>query len=163
MSKEDEIVGKVTVRVRLTNNDDLALVRAGFKSQSEVREKEVEGLVDTGATMLVLPQSLVEELGVFVTNREVTVTFADGSRDKRKIGRGVLVAIEGRDALTDCVIEKKGRQVLIGQIPLEEMDLVVDPKLGVLSPRPESPDMPMIEIYGMVIENQDADQRRFSG
>ena len=51
-----------------------------------------------------------------------------------------------REALVDCVIEPAGR-ILIGQIPLEEMDLIVDPKTGNLIPRPESPDMPLIDIF----------------
>jgi predicted aspartyl protease len=97
--------------------------------------------------MLSLPQDLVEKLGLFVPDKEVVVTYANGSKGKKKIAKGVNITLLGREALTDCIIEKKGTQVLVGQIPLEEMDLVVDPKNGKVSPRPESPDIPLIEMY----------------
>jgi predicted aspartyl protease len=99
-------MGKVVSKVKLTNYDDLVLLRRGIKSQEEVRQIEIDALIDTGATMLSLPQDLVEKLGLFVPDK-----------------------------------------VLVGQIPLEEMDLVVDPKNGKVSPRPESPDIPLIEMY----------------
>lgn len=138
-------MGKVLTRAQLTNNDDLVLVRAGVKRPAEVRSLEVEALVDTAATMLVLPQDLVDKLGL-LSEGEVTVTYANGAKEKRTIAGGVRVSILGREALGRCIVEKAGSQVLVGQLQLEEMDLVVDPKKGILGPRPESPDMPLIEI-----------------
>jgi len=51
----------------------------------------------------------------------------------------------------DCVIESGGR-ILIAQIPLEAMDLIVNPKTGKLMPRPESPDMPLIDILRLGVQ-----------
>ena len=48
----------------------------------------------------------------------------------------------------ECVVEARETQILLGQIPLEAMDFIVDPKSGELMPRPESPDMPLIDILG---------------
>jgi hypothetical protein len=51
----------------------------------------------------------------------------------------------GREAETYALVEEKGRQVLVGQVVLETLDLIPDPKRDILKPRPESPDMPMVE------------------
>ena len=52
----------------------------------------------------------------------------------------------GREAEVECVVEARGTRILLGQIPLEAMDFIVDPKSGELMPRLESPDMPLIDV-----------------
>jgi len=139
-------MGRVMVKAKLTNYDDIARHRAGEIPSEQIRGVEKDGLVDTGATMLVLPEDVTQQLGLSIV-REVNVTYADGRREKRRIARGVVIEIIGRDALVDAVVEAPGARILIGQVPLEVMDLIVDPKAGTVGPRPESPDAPLIEIY----------------
>ncbi len=111
----------------------------------EVREVEKEVLVDTGATMLTVPGEVVDELGL-TRGRFITASYADGSKKMRQIARGINIEIMGREAEVECVVEVRGTQILLGQIPLEAMDLIVDPKTGKLMPRLESLDMPLIDI-----------------
>lgn len=111
----------------------------------EVREEEKEVLVDTGATMLTMPEEVVEELGL-PWGRFITASYADGTEKRRQIARGTNIEVRGREAEVECVVEARGTQILLGQIPLEAMDFIVDPKSGKLMPRPESPDMPLIDI-----------------
>jgi len=94
-------------------------------------------LVDTGATMLTIGEDLAERLGI-KKEKEVYVALADGSIQRRFKGRGVLVEIGDRDCVTDCIILERGVEPLLGQIPLEEMDLVVDCKNKQLTPNPNS-------------------------
>jgi predicted aspartyl protease len=138
-------MGKVMVEARIKNYDDEILARRWFLKSKEVREVEKEALVDTGATMLTLPEEVVEELGL-VKGRFVTVNYANGAKEKKQIAGVVVLAVVGREALVECVVEARGTRILLGQIPLEAMDLIVDPKTGKLMPRPESPDMPLIDI-----------------
>ena len=58
----------------------------------------------------------------------------------------INIEVIGREALVECVVEVPGTQILLGQIHLEAMDLIVDPKTGKLMPRLESPDTPLIDI-----------------
>lgn len=139
-------MGRVAVRAKIWNFEDELRAIRGEIAREAVRSIEVEGLVDTGATILVLPEELVERLGLLI-DREVTVTHANNSRARKKVARGAVVEILGRIAMVDCIVEEPGARVLIGQVPLEVMDLVVDPKQGTIGPRPESPDMPLIELY----------------
>ena len=54
-----------TARIELANNDELTLAGAGFMNPEDVRRITVEdALVDTGATRLGLPPSLIEQLGL---------------------------------------------------------------------------------------------------
>lgn len=144
-SQEREM-GRVMVRARLTNYDDVVRQQLGSIAGDQVRSVEMDGLVDTGATMLVLPDAVVRELGLTIA-REVTVTYADGRREKRGIARGIILEIQGREAEVEAIVEATAPRILIGQVPLAVMDLVVDPKNQTLGPRPESPDSPLIEVF----------------
>jgi clan AA aspartic protease len=139
-------MGRVLVSAKLSNVFDQERAQAGELDPREVRSMEVEGLVDTGATLMVLPQYIIEGLGVPLV-REVTVTYANGRKAQRGVARGIVVEILGRDAVVDAIVEPDATTVLIGQVPLEVMDLVIDPKRASLGPRPESPDSPLIELY----------------
>ncbi|MCL4513089.1 MAG: aspartyl protease family protein [Candidatus Eremiobacteraeota bacterium] len=106
---------------------------------------ETEGLVDTGATMLVLPQDMVDKLNLR-TVRKTTVKYANNKTEPRTIYGVVTLEVKGRSANFDALAEAAGTQPLIGQIPLEALDLIVNPKSGELMPNPLSPDIPMMEI-----------------
>ena len=149
--KEEGIMGKVMVEARIKNYEDEILARRGFLKPEEVREVEKVVLVDTGATMLTLPEEVVEELGL-TRGRFITAGYADGSKKRRQIARGINIEVMGREALVECVVEERGAQILLGQIPLEAMDLIVDLKAGKLMPRPESPDMPLIDILSLGVQ-----------
>ena len=105
----------------------------------------VEAVIDTGATMLVLPQNLVKELGLKKI-REVRVKYANNSTESKSIYGVVTVEIKGRTGNFDALAEEEGSQPLIGQVILEILDLVVDPRTRQLIPNPLSPEMPMVEI-----------------
>lgn len=138
-------MGRVLVTAKLSNLFDQQRAQTGELSSENIRSVEVEGLVDTVATLLVLPADVIQKLGVPLA-RQVTVTYANGQKAQRSVARGIVVEILGRDAEVEAIVEPEGAKVLIGQVPLEVMDLVVDPKKGALGPRPESPDSPLIEI-----------------
>jgi clan AA aspartic protease len=145
------IMGKVMVEAKMKNFVDEELARRGLLKQEEVREVKKEVLVDTGATMLTLPEEVVEELGL-TRGRFITACYADGTKKRRQIARGINIEVVGREAEVECVVEARGTRILLGQIPLEAMDLIVDPKTGKLMPRPESPDMPLIDILRFSVE-----------
>lgn len=143
---QEKEMGRVIVQAKLTNYLDLARSQVGEISSEQVRSVEVEALVDTGATMLVLPKDVAQQLGVSI-GREVRVAYADGREEKRGIAQGIILEVQGRVAEGEALVEATGTKVLIGQVPLEVMDLIVDPKTQTVGPRPESPDAPLIEIY----------------
>ncbi len=126
-------MGKVIERIKLTSVFD--------PSKSE----EVGAVIDTGATMLVLPQDLVDRLGLRKI-RDSRVRYANREVQLKPIYGIVALEIQGRVGNFDVLAEVAGSQPLVGQIVLEELDLVVHPATKLLTPNPESPEMPMVEI-----------------
>jgi len=143
--KETEI-GRVMVKAKLTNYDDVVRSQAGVIAPDQIRSLEIDALVNTGATMLVLPHDVAQQLGLSIV-RKVRVTYADGRDEKCGIARGIIVEVQGREAEVEALVQAAGTQALIGQVPLEVMDWTVDLKSRTLNPRPESPDAPLLEIY----------------
>jgi len=130
-------------KIKLTNVIDSAHVRQGILQPDQVRTLEMEGLVDTGATSLVIPTRVAKALGLPEVGR-YPVRLADGSvRDFPKVSE-LHIEILGRGMLCDA-IAVPSETLLIGQIPLEMLDLIVDPKSRDLAVNPESPDAPMFD------------------
>ena len=125
-SKAEEM-GRVVVSAKIENLGDQWAVREGLKAPSEVRWLEVDNaLVDTGTSGLGLPKKLIKELGLKqFTERPVNTT--NGVR-KAKIYDAVRLTVQGRDCILDVTDVSANCPVLIGQIPLELMDFIVEPK-----------------------------------
>ncbi len=111
----------------------------------QTKSVEVEAVIDTGATMLELPQDIVDELGLKKI-REANVRYGNGKLESKSVYGGAAVQIKGRTGTFDALAEAEGAQALIGQLVLEALDLVVDPRTRTVTPNPLSPDMPMVEV-----------------
>jgi clan AA aspartic protease len=134
-------------RIKLTNDYDFTASQAGTLAPERVRTLEIEALVDTGATMLMLPADVVDRLGVPVRGHR-RVRYADDRVEEIAWVGGINIEIRGRDAIVSALVGPPGSTALIGQIPLEEMDFVVDPKSRELRPNPRSPDAPILDLLG---------------
>jgi clan AA aspartic protease len=137
-------MGAVMQKIKLTNWFDAERARRGEIAASEVRSLEVEALVDTGATTLILPADLADRLALTVLE-ERQARLADGSLVPTK-RVSVELEILGREMLTSAYVLPAGTIPLIGQIPLEELDLIVDPRNHSLRPNPAHPDGRIIDI-----------------
>src|SRR5262245_38361309 len=120
------IVGKVLVPAKIENLQDLYEASIGLRSTDQVRTVDVsDALVDTGATMLSLPERYVAQLGLTSLRNHRART----SRGVADFGlySTVQLTIQGRDCRLDVCEVPDDCPVLIGQIPLEQLDFVVDP------------------------------------
>ncbi len=133
-SKGANGVGRFSVDFEVANYDDLALVRRGLLQPDQVRRETIEGVVDSGATMLVLPQGVVKRLGLPL-GKMVKVRYADGRRAQRREAKGVFLKLLGRDDTFTAIIEPKRQNALIGAIVLEALDLLVDCQTQRVVPR----------------------------
>jgi predicted aspartyl protease len=118
-------VGRFSVDLEVANNDDLALVRRGLLPPDQVRRETIRGVVDSGASKLVLPRAVVKRLGLPLGD-PVKVLDADGRRAQRREVKGVFVQLLGRDGTFTAISEPKRETALIGAIVLEDLDLLVD-------------------------------------
>ncbi|MFQ6112539.1 MAG: clan AA aspartic protease [bacterium] len=138
-------MGEVKQKIELENYVDRFLADEGKLENGKVRNVTIDALVDTGATMLVVPQDVVERLGL-KASRKVIVTYADARKAERDVAGGLIIKIGERHSNVECVVGPPNSEVLIGQVVLEVLDLVVDPKDQKLTPRPESPFLPLLNL-----------------
>ena len=118
-------LGRFSVDIEIANYEDLILARRGLLPKDEVRRETIKGLVDSGATKLVLPEAVVKRLGLSLGN-PIKVRYADGRRATRREIKGVFVQLLGRDGTFTAICEPKRETALIGAIILEDLDLLVD-------------------------------------
>ena len=129
-------------KLTLWNCADLELSQRGGLKEEEVPVERLEALVDTGATTLVIPIDVCRRLRLRPL-RTTQVELADGSLCEMTWVRGVWIEILGRGMTCDALAAPEGSMALIGQIPLEGLDLVVDPRSREVRPNPEHPDGPL--------------------
>jgi len=118
-------VGRFTVDFEVANDADLGAVQLGLLAPDKVRRMTIRGVVDSGATRLVLPLSVVKRLGLPVTGK-ITVRYADRRTGKRDTVDRVHVELLGRSSTFKALVEPRRRTALIGAIVLEDLDFLVD-------------------------------------
>src|SRR5262245_41442129 len=91
--KRNQGMGRFSVEVELANNEDLIHAKAGILTPQQVRRVTVSGVVDSGATRLVLPKTVADALGL-PTRRKVRVRYADGRRGFRNEVGGVHLTLQ---------------------------------------------------------------------
>jgi len=95
--------------------------------------KEVEGWVDTGATLSVIPKEILEELGIEPKREQDFGLAACGLRIRRKVGSAnIRIRVNGKEeeVTTEVVFGEKGDIVLLGVDVFEHLGLKIDPKTG---------------------------------
>ncbi|MBI4662073.1 MAG: retropepsin-like domain-containing protein [Verrucomicrobia bacterium] len=137
-------MGRVVVQLKLTNYLDFKL-RHLKRLRRPPRALDVEALVDTGATRLYLKPSVIRSLGLDKTG-EVDSQTTNRLR-RRSTYDPVHLELMGRDGNFDVVEVDENVPNLLGQIPLEHLDLVVDTKGRKLIPNPAHGDKLMTEEY----------------
>lgn len=136
-------MGEVRVRVKLTNVRDEIAASEGQIKKEDVRRYEADAMVDTGAVQCVIPQFVMQQLGLTVRRQRV-VEYADGRKETVDVTEPLQFDINGRASDENALV--LGDEVLIGQTFLEVTDLMVDCNNRRIIPNPAHPDQPVIKI-----------------
>ncbi|HUY35230.1 MAG TPA: aspartyl protease family protein [Pirellulales bacterium] len=133
---ETETMGRVLTTATIENSEDLWLVRRGELSNDQARRVTVDdAVVDTGATYLSLPPRLIWQLGLNqLSTRPVRTT---AGVVEARFYDAVRLTIQGRFCTIDVLEVPDNVPTLIGQVPLELLDFVVDPGARKLIGNPE--------------------------
>ncbi len=134
IERKTEPMGRFTVELEVANYEDVVRARWGELPLEQVRRTLITGLVDTGATDLVLPESVAQALGLRVLE-EVTVRYADNRQAVRPEVGDVELKLLGRRKVFTAIAEPDRSEALVGAIVLEALDLVVNCKDQKLEPR----------------------------
>jgi predicted aspartyl protease len=138
-------MGKVTTTIKALNWSDIELIAAGAR-KAPPRVIEAEALVDTGAGLFYLQTSLVKRLGLRQISTVKSRTMSN-LLEERRVCSPVELHICGRSSVFRVVEIPDALPNLIGQIPLEELDLVVNPRKRKVEPNPEHPDGPLFDEF----------------
>ncbi len=109
----------------VANYGDLTLAARGVLPADQVRRETIQGVVESGATKLVLPEDVVKRLGLPLGS-PVKVRYADGRQVRRGRAEGVYVELLERHGTFTAIVEPKRTTALVGAIVLEDLDLLVD-------------------------------------
>jgi predicted aspartyl protease len=150
---EQDLMGRVRTEVTVESMEDLWAVKSGQRTADQVRRLVVkDALVDTGATTLALPTRLIQQLGLNKVT-EKRVRTSSGSHQV-SIYDAVRVTIQDRFCTVDVMEVPDDVPVLVGQIPLEMLDLVVDPQGGRLIGNPAHGGEHVLELYLFQLESR---------
>jgi clan AA aspartic protease len=114
-------------------------IRIANAAKPNLEEIDAKALVDSGAIDLCIPRHVAIQLKL-ETLEQREVTYADGRKEAVDYVGPVKLECFGRHAFTGAMV--MGDVVLLGAIPMESMDLLVDPRRLQLIPNPENPNMP---------------------
>jgi clan AA aspartic protease len=120
------MMGSVYEEITLKNVWDAGNVAHGLIQEADVRKTTVRALVDTGAITLVINEGVREELGLeIVEQREATL--GNDTKAVCKVTGPVEVHWKERSTVCQALVTPEKRETLLGAIPLEGMDLMVNP------------------------------------
>jgi clan AA aspartic protease len=139
-------MGLTYAEITLVNVIDLELARRGTIKESEVRKVPIRALVDSGALTLVINEATRKKLGMEPSSQKIVRT-ADGGMHFVPVIKGVNVQFLDRDTTCDAWVTANGPDCLLGAIPIEGLDVVIDLNKQELIPNPENPDGPVYIMY----------------
>ena len=114
-------------------------LRLSNMAKPELEEIEASAIVDTAAIELIVPEHIAIQLQLSDL-RPREFILADGSRKLVRCVGPVKVEMQGRDCVTTAAV--MGGDVLLGAVPMEQMDIVVNPRTLRVIPNPETPNFP---------------------
>ena len=138
-------MGLVYAEITLENSVDAVLAERGKLSNKDIKKIEVRALVDSGAAMLTINDTLAKQLDLGVLD-SATIELADGTHSKRELAGPVTIRFKNRMACCSALVLPGANEVLLGAIPLEAMDVIIDPLAEQLIVHPDRPHIAQIKI-----------------
>lgn len=105
----------------------------------ELRPVEIRALADTGALHLCIPEHVSIQLRLEQL-QEREVPTADGLKHLCPYVGPIEVRFGDRACFTGALV--LGDEVLLGAVPMEDMDLVISPAMRTVTVNPDSPNIP---------------------
>jgi len=131
-------MGLTYADITVENSIDAGMAERGAMKKEDVRQMTVSALVDSGAIMLTINQAIADQLGLTIRD-SAEVELADGTHCKHNLVGPVTVRFKNRSAICGALVLPGASVVLLGAIPMEAMDVIVDPLSQQLVVHPDRP------------------------
>jgi clan AA aspartic protease len=143
-------MGLIYADIEIINSYDLESVRRGHIDIDEVKRMHVNMLVDTGSYMLAINENMQEYLQIPVVDRK-TGMLANGQPIRCDVVGPVEIRFKNRRTICQAMVLPGDSEPLLGAIPMEDMDVVINPLRQELTVNPESPDIAMTILKSYAI------------
>jgi clan AA aspartic protease len=127
-------------------------IEVGNARRDDLQPMEIRALVDSGAMHLCLPRGIVLQLDLKVLDQR-TITYADGRSEVVDYVGPVSVRFANRRCLVGALVT--GDQALLGAIPMEDMDLVINPARQAVAVNPAHPNIAASVAMGFRTKHND--------
>lgn len=131
--------------IKLINGGDLEMAKRHIIGQEEVREITVKMVVDSGAYMMAINETIQAQLGLLFIEKRKSI-MADGSVVEHDVVGPIIVKFANRTAVCSAIVLQGDNEPLLGAIPMEEMDVIIHPRRQELLVNPEHPYMAQLSL-----------------
>ncbi|HEY0544184.1 MAG TPA: aspartyl protease family protein [Pyrinomonadaceae bacterium] len=136
--KRSNEMGLVYADIELISGRDLVMFGEGLITEDKVKRMTVNVLVDSGALMLTINEEIQTQLGLQQVDSR-SAQLADGTLIKLPVVGPVEVRFANRRSSVDAMVLPGDAEPLLGAIPMEDMDVLVDTQQRRLVVNPEHP------------------------
>ncbi len=131
-------MGLIYADLELIRADDLALVRGGYLATDQVRKLTVRALVDSGAYQLCINENVRRQLDLPYVER-ISAELANGNQVELEVVGPIEIRFKTRRTVCNAAVLPGDTEVLLGSIPMEDMDLTLYPKEERMDVNPATP------------------------
>ena len=118
-------MGYVNTQITLKNFRDVFNAKKGTLPEDKIRQTTIDVMVDTGASTLIINEKIFQQLGLDdIDEREITL--ANDAKDMCKVTEPLVIKWEDRAVVMSALVIKDVPDFLLGVLPLEGMDLIID-------------------------------------
>ena len=130
--------GLVYAEIDLISIDDVVLHRRGYLDKDKIKQVRVEALIDSGAYMLSINEHVRAQLDLPIIEQQFAM-LADDTLIEVDVVGPIEVRFENRRTSVDAIVLPGEAEVLLGSIPMEDMDVLIDPRRQKLIVNPKHP------------------------
>ncbi|WP_395053591.1 clan AA aspartic protease [Flavobacterium sp.] len=141
-------MGLVYADIELVNAGDIEMARRHVIGEEEIKKMTINMLVDSGAYNMCINESIQEQLDLpFVEKRKGQL--ANGSIEEYDFVGPVQVRFKNRKTICYCMVLPGSNEALLGAIPMEDLDVVINPRRQELELHPDHPYYAQMSLKGM--------------
>ncbi len=131
-------MGLVYAEITLINGEDLVLAKRNIIGEDEVKRMNVNMLVDTGAYMMAINETIQEQLNLPVLEKR-KAQMANGNVEEYDVVGPIEVKFKNRRTVCNAMVLSGDNEPLLGAIPMEDMDVIIHPQRQEMIVNPDHP------------------------
>ena len=143
-------MGLIYAEIELINGEDLVLARRNIIGKEEIKRMRINALVDTGSYMLAINETIQAQLQLPVVEKR-NAQLANGHVVECDVVSPVELRFRNRQTTCRAMVLPGDSEPLLGAIPLEDMDVLIDPLRQELVVNPDHPYFAQMKTKELVV------------